>query len=84
VGDPERFAMRPVAIRDSHQNRIAGCGFAPIDNVACKNPGMAARGAVGRFAIDGDSYQVLSVRVGRDAGDLTQRRKGRKEKPFVR
>ena len=56
--DPDRATGRPIAIGDHDADGITRRGLAFIDDVARKDPGMPARGAIGRFAIYSDSDQV--------------------------
>src|SRR5579872_6572901 len=45
-----------------HAHGVAWRCVSAVDNIARKNPGMAAGGSIGRFAVHAYSGQVLSVK----------------------
>jgi len=53
---------KKFALGIQHPNGVARRGIATVYNVARKNPGMAAGGPFGRFAVHAYGSQVPSVK----------------------
>src|ERR1700739_2616209 len=51
-----------LALGIQHANGVARRGIAAVHNIARKNPGMAAGGTIGRFAVYTYGSQVPSVK----------------------